>query len=150
MSRQCAGSWWPNASILPLLKCEVEIRLPSSYSHIFTYMGRYAPLSGISVTWPWSAMVAAVFQIALALMSSSRHRASGTSGHFGTSLVRCMNSKVTQIALITPQGWGYIPEVLGLLRISSTVDTAYSILQGITTKSNYGYGPTWRPNGQIS
>lgn len=144
MSRQCAGSWWPSATILTLLKCKVEIRLPSSYSHIFTYMGRY------SVIWPWSAMVAAVFQIALALMSTSRHRASGTSGHFGTSLVRCMNSKVTQIALITPQGWGYIPEVLGPLRIGSTVDTAYSILQGITTKSNYGYGPTWRPNGQIS
>lgn len=144
MSRQCAGSWWPSATILTLLKCKVEIRLPSSYSHIFTYMGRY------SVIWPWSAMVAAVFQIALALMSTSRHRASGTSGHFGTSLVRCMNSKVTQIALITPQGWGYIPEVLGPLRIGSTVDTAYSILQGITTKSNYGYGPTWRPNGKIS
>lgn len=144
MSRQCAGSWWPSATILTLLKCKVEIRLPSSYSHIFTYMGRY------SVIWPWSAMVAAVFQIALALMSTSRHRASGTSGHFGTSLVRCMNSKVTQIALITPQGWGYIPEVLGPLRFGSTVDTAYSILQGITTKSNYGYGPTWRPNGKIS
>ena len=93
----------------------------------------------LSITSSSSAMVAAEFQITLALMSNSRHRAEGTSGHFGPSLYE-HQSNPNSIDLHQV----FIPEVLGLLWIGSTVDTAYSILQGVTTKSNYGYGPTWR------